>query len=247
MIPKIIHYCWFGKGELPEKVKYCIDTWKRELPDYEIMLWNESNFNVNTNRFTCEAYEARKYAFVSDYVRLYALKKHGGIYLDVDVEITKRLDHFLDKSLFMGFEEPNGGIASCLIGGEKNHEFINLLLSKYSKLNFKNEDGTYNMNPNTLLIEEILVENYSFSNNGEYQILDSDINIYPFDFFHPLSLVSGKIYLTDNSVAIHHHTLLWVSNRTKLIRLIRLKILVPLLGKERYVKLVNSIKKGVHP
>jgi hypothetical protein len=242
MIPKIIHYCWFGNGELPDKVKYCIESWKRVFPDYEIKLWNESNFDCNISRFTKEAYNERKFAFVSDYVRLYALKKYGGIYLDVDMEFIKSTNDLLENSLFLGFEEPSGGVASCVIGSEKNHPFIIELLDRYNQMRFINEDLSYNMTPNTILIEKLLVEGYGLKPNGQYQKLMAGIHVYPFDYFHPLSLITGKMDRSTNTYSIHHHTLLWVSQKTRLLRFIRLKVLVPLIGKEQYVSLVKKLK-----
>ena len=104
-IPKIIHYCWFGRGEKPEIVKRCINSWKENLKDYEIIEWNENNFDININNYVKEAYENKKYAFVSDYVRVYALYNMGGIYFDTDVEVFKSLDEFLQEDSFWGFEE----------------------------------------------------------------------------------------------------------------------------------------------
>jgi Glycosyltransferase sugar-binding region containing DXD motif len=243
MIPKIIHYCWFGNGDLPDKVKYCINSWKRNLPEYEIKLWNETNFDVNSSKFTRESYREKKYAFVSDYVRLYALKQYGGVYLDVDVEVTRNIDQFLDKGVFMGFEEPTGGIASCIIGSTPSHKLINDLLNIYNDMSFINKHGKLNMTPNTVLIERLLESEYNLESNGKYQILKYNIHIFPFDYFHPLSLVTDKMYKSDNIYAIHHHTLLWVPWKTKLIRFIRLNILVPFIGKESYIKVVNYINK----
>jgi mannosyltransferase OCH1-like enzyme len=246
MIPKIIHYCWFGNGELPEKVKYCINSWKEILPDFELKLWNESNFDINHNRFTKEAYETKNYAFVSDYVRLYALSKYGGIYLDVDVEIIKEIDLFLNHSAFLGFEEPAGGVASCIMGSKKNHDFINYMLKKYNQMVFINVDGSHNKKPNTLLLEDALKEYYESDLSGQYHCFKDGLCIYPFDFFHPLSLISGKINKTKNTYAIHHHTLLWVSMNTKIIKFLRLNFLVPVIGETRYLSLMKKVKKHIN-
>ena len=245
MIPKIIHYCWFGRGELPDRAKQCIATWKALLPDYEIMAWDESNFDPGMAQFTQEAYDAKKYAFVSDYARLYALREYGGIYLDIDVEITRRLDPFLENRVFLGFEEPHGGVASCLIGGEPGHELFRDLLALYDRMPFVLEDRSYNMKPNTLIIEDLLLKRYALTNDGADQMLPGGIRVYPCDYFHPLSLVSGILTATENTHAIHHHTLLWVSRKTKLLKLLRMNVLVPLLGKERYMSAVHYLKKGL--
>ncbi len=104
MIPKLIHYCWFGRGEMPELARNCIASWRKLLPDYELMLWNEDNFDVDSLKFTRQAYAKRKFAFVTDYVRLYALKHYGGLYMDTDVEVVRSLDPLLDLPAFTGFE-----------------------------------------------------------------------------------------------------------------------------------------------
>ncbi len=122
MIPKVIHYCWFGKKEKPDIVKKCIKSWNEFLPEYEIIEWNEKNFDINTYLFTKQAYEIGNYAFVSDYVRVYVLYNYGGIYLDTDTEILGSLDPFLKNSSFWGFEEKNY-IATSIIGAECGNEF----------------------------------------------------------------------------------------------------------------------------
>ena len=122
-IPKIIHYCWFGKKEKPNIVKKCISSWKVILKDYEIIEWNEENFDISSNNFVRQAYENGKFAFVSDYVRVYALYNYGGIYLDTDVEVFKNFDPLLNNESFWGFEEKNF-IATSTIGAQKNNKFI---------------------------------------------------------------------------------------------------------------------------
>ena len=138
MIPKIIHYCWFGNQDYPENVKKYMDSWKKYLPEYKFMLWNEKNFDYKKTVFTKQAYENKKYAFVSDYVRLYALKNYGGIYLDTDVELISNLDDILNNDLVLGYEEEDSGVASCFIGSKKNHIFINKLMDYYEKKYFNN-------------------------------------------------------------------------------------------------------------
>ena len=128
-IPKVIHYCWFGRGKLPKLAKKCIKSWKKYLPDYKIIEWNEDNFDINSNQYVREAYEAKKYAFVSDYVRLYALYNYGGIYMDTDVEVIKSLDEFLIHEAFSGFESPKDiHDRACRIWPHAGHqELLNVL------------------------------------------------------------------------------------------------------------------------
>lgn len=136
MIPKIIHCVWFGKGEMNDRAKHCIETWKKVLPDYEIMKWTEDNFDVNYNDFTKQSYENKKYAFTSDVVRLWALDKFGGIYMDTDVEVYKSLDEFLSDPAFSGFEDINYPVTATL-GAEKGNPVIKMMLDYYNSVDFK--------------------------------------------------------------------------------------------------------------
>ena len=116
MIPKIIHYCWFGRGQMPALAEKCLASWSKYLPEYKVMVWNEDTFDIDAHPYTREAYQARKFAFITDYVRLWALKEHGGVYMDTDVEVIRPLDEFLDNPAFSGFEDethiPTGIMAS---------------------------------------------------------------------------------------------------------------------------------------
>lgn len=139
MIPKKIHYVWLGKGELSERAKHCIESWKKYLPDYEIKEWNEDNFDLNYNSFVRESYDNKKYAFTSDVVRLYALYTEGGIYMDTDVEVYQSLDPFLEEKAFTGFEDINYPVTATL-GAEKENPVIKLMLDYYNCIDFKMYD-----------------------------------------------------------------------------------------------------------
>lgn len=229
MIPKIIHFCWFGKNERNNEVKYYIETWKKMLPDYEIIEWNESNFDVNMCKFTEEAYETKKYAFVSDVARLYVLYQYGGIYMDVDMEVLDSFDKFLNHKCFLGYETAQGGIASCIIGAEKGHPIFKELLSIYQNKHFILSNGKYDMRPNTLVIEDYLKNKYGAIWDGNEKKIE-DLYIYDWHVFHSLSLIDGKLYKNNETVAIHRHTLLWVSWKTRLIKYIRIKFFIPVFG-----------------
>ena len=136
MIPKKIHYIWFGKGEKNERVKHCIESWKKYLPDYEIIEWNEDNFDINYNDFTKSAYENKKWAFVSDVARLWVLYNEGGIYMDTDVEVYKPLDEFLNDEGFTGFEDVHYPVTATL-GAVKGNPVIKLMLDYYNCIDFK--------------------------------------------------------------------------------------------------------------
>ena len=158
-IPKVIHYCWFGRGELPRLAEKCIQSWKKYCPDYEIVCWNEDNFDINQNKYAREAYESGKWAFVSDYVRLKVLYDEGGIYLDTDVELIKSLDPLVKENGYMGFDD-NGVVSTGLgFACEKGNELVGALLADYDDIPFVLPDGTYDITPcpdrNTKVMERL--------------------------------------------------------------------------------------------
>ena len=143
MIPKTIHYIWFGHNEFSDLIKDCIESWKKVMPDYEFVLWNEDNYDINKTLFTKQAYEAKKYAFVSDYARIDILNKYGGIYFDTDVKVLKRFDKFLVLKGFMGFESAKGGVnPGIVIGCEKGCPILGEILQEYDKP-FIKKNGEY--------------------------------------------------------------------------------------------------------
>ena len=208
MIPKTIHYCWFGGKEKPKNVIKIINSWKKFCPDYEIKEWNESNFDININRYTKDAYDCAKWAFVSDVARLYALHTHGGIYMDTDVEIVKSLDELLSNKAFIGFEGSEW-IGTNIIGAEKGNNIISEFLSRYNKLKFKNEDGSSNTTTNVEHLTSLLSERYNLKRNGLEQNLE-DITIYPTDYFCPYDYINGKLSLTKNTYSIHWYSQSWI-------------------------------------
>lgn len=213
MIPKIIHYCWFGGNPLPESAKKCIASWKKYLPNYEIKEWNEDNFDVNIIPYTQQAYEAKKYAFVSDYARFWILYKYGGLYFDTDVEIIKPLDDIISQGPFMGIEvRAKEGeypqVAPGLgLGATPGHELYKILLDKYTTLRFLNEDGSLNQKTIVKYNTEVLQEQGLLPSN-EIQIV-SGVWIYPADYFNPLDSLTGKLKLTDNTRSIHWYMNSW--------------------------------------
>lgn len=241
MIPKIVHYCWFGKGIYPDKVKYCMQSWNKLKPDYQLMLWNEENFDVNKNSFTKEAYEHKNYAFVSDYVRIYALYHYGGIYLDTDVELLKRPDAFLDKKVVFSLEE--GGLVSAVMMAEAKTEVFQRLLETYNKMTFLQENGKPDLTVNNVVIVNVLEQYFGFVAENKYQELSGGIYVYPDDFFHAKSLIDGKTNITINTYSIHHHTTLWTSPYSKMIKFIRIHILAPAFGRKKYLKIADGVRK----
>ena len=214
MIPKIIHYIWFGGNPLPEDAQNCIASWEKHCPDYEIIRWDESNFDVTSNEYVKEAYDAKKWAFVSDYVRLWALVTFGGIYMDTDVEVIKPLDPFLSHKAFSGFESPDAiptGIMAC----EKNYPLFVSLLKEYDERHFINQNGTFDMRTNVVTITNYCLDRGLILNNA-FQEIDG-FALYPNDWFCPKSHETGEIYLTSNSVTIHHFNGSWLDQTERML------------------------------
>lgn len=222
MIPKIIHYCWFGPKELGEAEKTNLATWKRYCPDYEVMCWSEKTFDINSNQYVKEAYENKKYAFVTDYVRLYALYNFGGIYMDTDVEMCKKLDSLLGYPAFSGFESdekiPTGTMAS-----EKGNLWIELLLKDYNDIRFVKSNGTLDMTTNTQRITETTLKNYDVTLNNEF-IQTKDFVMFPFEYLCAKDWKTGQVIRTENTYTIHHFSNSWQSKKMKTYGEIRRKL-----------------------
>lgn len=246
MLPKIIHFCWFGNRPYPTKIKKCIDSWHKFLPDYEFKLWNEENFNIdNCCQYVKDAYKEQKYAFVSDYVRLYALYEYGGIYLDTDIELIKAIPaDIINHNLIFSLDDC-GYIAGSFIASYSKNNFITILLSYYNNLSFYKDTGELNLEVNNTYIQKKLIEyGYKYEKKNIRQDLDDDIVLYPDDYFQCRSLTTGKLNVTENSIAIHWHAILWASRKTKIINFIRIHILVPILGQKIYSIITKKIKNG---
>ncbi|MBR1626434.1 MAG: glycosyl transferase [Bacteroidales bacterium] len=223
MIPKIIHYCWFGGNPLPKSAIKCIESWKKFFPDYEIKEWNEDNFDVNIVPYTRQAYEMKKYAFVSDYARFWILYHYGGIYFDTDVEVIKSFGDIIEKGAFMGCEMdgneddyPLVAPGLCL-GVEKEDTIYKSILDYYSKRNYTEETMT------VVGINTEVLKTFGLQKTEKIQRL-GNITIYPQDFFNPLDDATGRLRITENTRSIHWFAKTWVDNysplRTKVTRLI---------------------------
>lgn len=226
MIPKIIHYCWFGRNPLSEMAKECIESWKKFLPDYEIKEWNEDNFDVNITTYTAEAYKAKKYAFVSDYARFWILYNYGGLYFDTDVEILKPLDDIIARGGFMGMEKMEGNtidkfskdtilIAPGLgMGVEKGHSLYKDILDIYNKKHFITWNGKFTgtvVSTTTDYLNDKIGMKKDCIN--EYE----GIFIYPDEYFDPMNYYTGEITVTDNTRTIHKYAATWVPKNKKSI------------------------------
>ncbi|MBE6740831.1 MAG: glycosyl transferase [Ruminococcaceae bacterium] len=208
MIPKTIHYIWFGNRPKTKKIEKCINSWKQFCPDYKIIEWNETNFDFNSNRFAKEAYEAGNYAFVSDIARLIILYEYGGIYVDADVELLRNLDDLLDNDAFIGIETDLYVNSGQMFGTVKNNPLIMEHLEQYNNLSFSEcEDITEITCPK--LLTKLLIQK-GFRTDGSEQIIDG-LHIYPQDYFNPFDIRTGKMKLTENSYSIHWSAHSWAS------------------------------------
>ncbi|HBF15734.1 MAG TPA: glycosyl transferase [Clostridiales bacterium] len=241
MIPKIIHYCWFGGNPFSELEQKCIDSWKKYMPDYKIVEWNESNFNIQSCDYVREAYEAKKWAFVSDYARYKILYENGGIYLDTDVELLKPLADIIDRGNYMGCEnytkekmKVNPGLGCASVAG---HSFYKEILEEYESDHFLNEDGTPNLNYTIVDRTTELLQKHGLTNTKEIQEVDT-IFVYPAEYFSPKGDIDRRLRLTSNTYSIHHYKASWVPKNVKR-RTKFLKILYRLTGKNGF----NALRK----
>lgn len=208
MIPKIIHYCWFGKKEKPKKIKKCIDSWKKHLPDYQIIEWNEDNFDYTQLKYTKDAYEARKYAFVSDVARVKALYEMGGIYLDTDVMVYKSFNPILNHECVLGFEMANY-IATSFMACMPKHNLMKDFYELYKKLPFYDENGQVITGTNVNKLTNMLCQQGLVRNN-QYQEL-KHITIYPTDYFSPYNYAWEYSNKNDKTICEHFFYVSWLS------------------------------------
>lgn len=261
-IPKVIHYCWFGGNPKPKLAEKCLASWKKYCPDYEIIEWNESNFDVNFNQYCKEAYEAKKWAFVTDVARLKILYENGGFYFDTDVELLKNLDFLTENDCFMGIENStrclkvNTGVG---MGAEKGFPLLKEMLDDYARKSFYYEDGTENIITCTERNTEIL-KKHGYIEENKLQHIAGAV-IYPTEYFSPLEMGSGLMRnKTKNTYSIHHYSLSWTSEEHQKERQKRIKeqqkkelkynlsvlpqnMAKKLLGDSRYENLKGKIKK----
>lgn len=222
MIPKTIHYCWFGGNPLPELAQKCIASWKKYCPDYEIIEWNESNYDISTAPlYVREAYEAKKWGFVPDYIRLELIYKYGGIYLDTDVEIIKSLDVLTELKGFCGLEDGKWVALGLGFGAEPGNELLYELMNVYKKASIYDKDGSLNLIPAPQIDTSVFINN-GFIENNRKQIV-KELTVFPTDYFCPVNTNTGDIVLTDNTFSIHHYAASWFSEEEKYIKKLRYK------------------------
>ena len=214
MIPKIIHYCWFGRGEKPELAQKCIASWRKYCPDFEICEWNEDNCDYLSIPFMAEAYAAKKYAFVSDVMRLIVLEQYGGVYFDTDVEVLRDISPLLDDEGFIGFENDQFVNSGQVMAAKAHHPVIQAMIEEYKKLHFTNADGTTTPVGCPRLNTDVM-ERFGLIRNGREQVV-AGIHVYSADLFNPMDSTTGKLTKTENTYSIHWYSMSWLPKRVQM-------------------------------
>lgn len=214
MIPRIIHYCWFGRGEMPELVQNCITSWRTYMPDWEFRLWSEDNFEIATSpQYVREAYEAKKYAFVSDYVRLWALEREGGVYLDTDVEVLRSFVPLLNDTAFIGLEESLALLpGTCVMGCEAHCKWVKDMIATYVSARFIREDGTMDMTTNVQRLGKRMVEGGLLHEQKNQYLPQWGLRVYTHDYFSPITS-TRVMRKSKNTYCIHRFAGSWVDGK----------------------------------
>lgn len=223
MIPKIIHYCWFS-SEFTEEAKRCIESWHKYMPDYSYKLWNTKNFDVNNVPYVKEAFEAHKYAFAADFIRLYALYTEGGIYLDCDIEVFKSFDDILDFKAFAGFEgSKKKPLMGAMMASEAGGVWVKEQLDEYDGLHFVKEDGSFDMTTNTVRITERMKLDGFLANGSEQEY--KDLHVFPVDYFCPRQ-TTGEYLKTNNTYCDHLGACGWGKKKRESHKYSKIKVIL---------------------
>lgn len=243
MIPKMIHYCWFGGNPLPKDIKKYMETWRKFFPDYEIKEWNERTFDVNCCQFVREAYEAKKWAFVSDYVRVSVMYQYGGIYLDTDIEVRNDISPYLNKNcnMLLGFEAEDS-VMTAFFAAVPHNEFIKELLDYYCATPFRHEDGSFNVTPNPVLFTAALKKR-GLILDGTAQRFAEEYDIYPYDYFNAFNIAYQKYHITEHTCMVHHCIGSWQTPRDRMRQKLK-SLLLSVIGQQNFMKLKQLIKKN---
>lgn len=220
MIPKKIHYVWVGGNEKNNTIKQCMKTWGKHLEGYEVIEWNENNFDIDSHPFVKAAYKAKKWAYVSDYIRAYVIYKYGGIYLDTDILVLDNFDRFLNNRAFVGFENPQYPF-TAVFGAEPGHPLVKDMIEYYDRLDEYKFDFEKN---NTISVSDLLIKKYHFKVGNKFQILDEDIAVYPDTVLCNPS---------ENSISIHVFTGTWLEGKKALARKINVFLKIHVTNKKR--------------
>ena len=220
MIPKKIHYVWVGGNEKNNTIKQCMKTWGKHLEGYEVIEWNENNFDIDSHPFVKAAYKAKKWAYVSDYIRAYVIYKYGGIYLDTDILVLDNFDRFLNNRAFVGFENPQYPF-TAVFGAEPGHPLVKDMIEYYDRLDEYKFDFEKN---NTISVSDLLIKKYRCKVGNKFQILDEDIAVYPDTVLCNPS---------ENSISIHVFTGTWLEGKKALARKINVFLKIHVTNKKR--------------
>ena len=239
-IPKKIHFCWFGNNPKGDLIEKCIQSWRKKCPDYEIIEWNEKNFDISINEYCKEAYENKCWAFVADFARLWIIYNYGGIYLDTDVELLKNLDDFLEFDSFFCYENETYINTGLGFGATKNNNVVKIMLDEYQDIHFVN-NGELDKTPCPVRNTNSIKKYMDIDIKDKQMTIKNNNVILCKDFFCPLDYDSKKLNITDNTYGIHWYNESWLSSSKKK----RKKFLVFLrniLGKKIYDKIKNIFK-----
>ena len=217
MIPKVIHYCWFGKNPKPELMQKCMASWKKYCPDYEIIEWNEVNFDINQNDYIKEAYEEKKWAFVTDYARLWIIFHFGGIYLDTDVQVIQSFDDLLESQAFFGFENDAHINTGLGFGAEKGNTVVEAMLNDYSGIHFRLPDGSLDKLPCPVRNTKAISQHLSRRANPKNVLLTEYATFYPPEYFCPLSADGITMKRTKRTHSIHWFSATWLSEDEQIV------------------------------
>lgn len=244
MIPKIIHYCWLSSDPIPQKLRDCMSSWKEKLPDYDFLLWDLNKFDIHSSIWVKEAYEAKKYAFAADYIRLYAVYTYGGIYMDMDVEVVRSFNELLDSPYILGWETKKG-IEAGIFGAEKNNLFIGKCVDYYKTRKFVLENGKFDLRTLPNIMYEILTANYVIANRTSIEIENNvhTMQLFPPDCLTAKSHETGELMMTENTYTIHHFAGSWISKRQKIKEKIYRFISNHSLLKRIYQRTYKKLKK----
>ena len=242
MVKKInqtVHFCWFGRGDKPKLIKKCMKTWSRICPNFEIVEWNEDNFDINICPYVKQAYEAKKYAFVSDYARFYVLNKYGGVYLDTDVELIKDITPLLNGN-FTGFEKADSVATGLIMACEKDDELCQAMLAEYDNDKFLNDDGTMNLRTVCDRVTDWFAER-GLKLDGSTQNV-AGYTVYAPEYFNPTDMQTGRVNITANTYSIHRYAASWCSKSSKFRGKVY-RMIARVFGKD-FADKVRKIKSG---
>ena len=248
-IPKIIHYVWLGDKEKPKLFYKCLESWKKFCPDYQIIEWNESNFDFSNCKFAVDAYKAKKFGYVADFIRVNVLNDCGGIYLDTDVEIVKSFDDLLDNDFFLSFEN-EVYVETATLGSIKKHPFLQRMINYYQKREFY-INGKPDLTPHTPIFAIVLQKYYNLKLKASSQLLTDVENrdapkvmVYNYDYFSPINYTTKKIKTTPHTYSIHYFDASWFTGKLK-VREKFLRFVYYLVGKNIFASFTRTYVKSV--